>query len=433
MKGCSKFPARRLEFPHHPVTLSQVPADSPPADPSPASASRPHWAWWLAGLTCGLLALGLLGPGWFQASPAPERRVAAGLEQLAAGVLDEAQLQPLVELVRNNPRMRGLGPLFEGALATAQGRPEEGLRLLHQFDPGAVSRVPLLMALGQTLQALGKSHDAAQVYQEVLKHDKRSLKARYALSEYWYQRGAITRAMDELEQITRLDSRQVRAWTELGQHSLDFGLVPQAERFLRNALASEPEAEIRRQICLELGQCLFLQHDFVGALELFDEAVPGPVTAALRAEVLAALGREEESRTALAEAQKLGPADRTVRLATARLSLQWSQPREALAAMQAGVEENPLDRDFQFQLAQAWSALGETSQADAARARFADLDLLADRYSELNTQAGDRPNDIPLRLELAELAEQLGRIPQAASWRRAARLIEQERQAPARR
>ena len=119
-----------------------------------------------------------------------------------------------------------------------------------------------------------------------------------------------------------------------------------------------------------------------------------------------------------------------MRLATAKLALQWSEPREALTAMQAGVAENPLDRDFQFQLAQAWSALGETAEADAARARFAELDRLADRYSELNTQASDRPDDIPLRVELAELAEKLGRIPQAASWRRAVRLIEQQRSVP---
>jgi hypothetical protein len=61
---------------------------------------------------------------------------------------------------------------------------------------------------------------------------------------------------------------------------------------------------------------------------------------------------------------------------------------------------------------------------------FAELDRLADRYSELNTQASDRPDDIPLRVELAELAEKLGRIPQAASWRRAVRLIEQQRPVP---
>lgn len=404
--------------------------ETPPVGTPPAAAHRPHWGGWLAGLGCGLLALAWLGRGWWQDSPTPERQVAAGLEQLAAGVLDEAQLQPLVELARRNPRVRGLGPLFEGALATAQGRTDEALQRLATFQPGEVSRVPLLMTLAQTLEAAGKGPDAAQVYQELLKHDSRSLKARYALAQYWYQRGAITRAMSELEQITRLDSQQVRAWTELGRHSFDFGLIPQAVRFLRNALDCEPEAEIRKQICFDLGQCLFQQHDFEGALEFFDQAKPGPVTAAWRAEVLAALGREEESRAALAEAQKLGPADRTVRLATARLSLQRSEPREALAAMQAGVAENPLDRDFQFQLAQAWSALGETAEADAARERFAELDRLADRYSELNTQAGDRPDDIPLRLELAELAEKLGRIPQAASWRRAARLIERQQPVP---
>lgn len=413
------------------MNSSSFSAERSPIGPAPKAPVGRHKGWWLAGLAAGLLGLGLVGTGGWKESPAPERQVAAGLEQLAAGVLDEAQLRPLVELARLNPRVRGLGPLFEGALATAQGRTDEALQCLSTFQPGEVSRVPLLMTLAQTLEAAGKGADAAQVYQELLKHDERSLKARYALAQYWYQRGAITRAMNELEQITRLDSQQVRAWTELGQHSFDFGLIPQAERFLRNALDCEPEAEIRKQICLDLGQCLFQQHDFEGALELFDQAEPGPVTAAWRAEVLAALGREDESRAALAEAQRLGPTDRTVRLATARLSLQWSEPRGALAAMQAGVSENPRDRDFQFQLSQAWSALGETAEADAARERFAELDQLADRYSELNTQAGDRPDDIPLRLELAELAEKLGRIPQAASWRRAARLIEQQQPVPA--
>jgi hypothetical protein len=72
--------------------------------------------------------------------------------------------------------------------------------------------------------------------------------------------------------------------------------------------------------------------------------------------------------------------------------------------------------------------LGETAEADAARERFAALDRLADRYSELNTEVGDRPDDVSLRLELAELAGKLGLVRQAESWRRAARLIEQERQ-----
>jgi tetratricopeptide (TPR) repeat protein len=354
--------------------------------------------------------------------------VALGLEQLAAGVLDETRLKSLVELARNNPRVRGLGPLFEGALETAQGRPETGLQLLRDFEPAEISRLPLLMTLGQALQAKGQSHEAARVYQEVLKHDERSLPARYALSDYWYQRGEITRAMFELEQITRLDPRQARAWTEMGQHSIDFGLLPQAERFLRSALAAEPEAKLRQEICLDLGQCLFQQRNFEEALEFLEQAQPGPATAAWRAEALAAMGRDEESRAALAEAQRLGPGDRTVRIATARLSLQWSQPREALAVLLAGVAENPQDRDFQFQLAQTYAALGETAEADAARERFAALDRLADRYSELNTEVGDRPDDVSLRLELAELAGKLGLVRQAESWRRAARLIEQERQ-----
>lgn len=372
--------------------------------------------------------MGLALEWWSRDHTPPERRVAHGLEQLAAGVLDESTLQPLAELTANQPRLRGLAPLFRGALATAQGQPQEGLRFLEEFQPGEASRQALLMTLAQTLQAAGQSQEAAQVYQEVLKFDERSLPARYALSEYWYDRGAITRAMYELEQITRIDSRQTRAWVRLGQHSLDFGLLADAQRQLRGALETEPDPDTRQQICLDLGLCLFQQREYEEAVELLRQAARSGAASACQAEALAALGREEESQAALAEAQALDPNDRMVRLATARLALLSSQPREALVPLQAGLRENPHDRDFQFQITQAWSALGETAKADAARARFAELDRLADRYTELNTQAGDRQDDIALRRELATLAEQLGRKTQAEAWRRAARLIEQQKQ-----
>ena len=163
----------------------------------------------MAGMVCGLLVLGVCVRGLLKDSPSPERQVVLGLEQLAAGVLDETRLKSLVELARSNPRVRGLGPLFEGALETAQGRPDTGLKLLRDFEPAEISRLPLLMTLGQALQAKGQSHEAARVYQEVLKYDERSLKARYALSDYWYQRGEITRAMFELEQITQIGRAHV--------------------------------------------------------------------------------------------------------------------------------------------------------------------------------------------------------------------------------
>ena len=417
----------------HPVTTSPVMPDHEPAPvPSPtsraASGRRPPWSWW-AGLIVGGVVLGAFW-WWPRDQVLPERRVAQGLEQLAAGTLDEPTLAGLVDLTVHQSRVRGFAPLFRGALATARGNPQEGLQALREFQPGEASRQALLMTLAQTLQSAGQLHEAAQVYQEVLKFNERSLPARYALSDYWYQRGAITRAMYELEQITRIDPSQSRAWSQLGQYSLDFGLLPDAERQLRNALNNELHGKSRRQICIDLGMCLFQQRNYEEAVEILTQASPSPAADAYRAEALAALGRDDESRAALAEAQALGPTERTVRLATARLALLASEPKLALPPLQAGLEDNPHDRDFQFQLSQAWAALGDTAQADAARARFAELDRLADRYSELNTQAGGRPNDIALRQELALLAEQLGRTPQAEAWRRAARLIEQQQQQP---
>jgi hypothetical protein len=65
--------------------------------------------------------------------------------------------------------------------------------------------------------------------------------------------------------------------------------------------------------------------------------------------------------------------------------------------------------------------LGETDQAQAEAERLQASKILHERHDRLATQALAEPGNAPLRRELAELCDQLGRPADAARWRRSAR------------
>ncbi|MFM8218780.1 MAG: tetratricopeptide repeat protein [Planctomycetaceae bacterium] len=317
-------------------------------------------------------------------------------------------------------------PLINGALEFADGHYAEALEELTRLEPGAATRKPALLLIGQSLMGLGRPIEAANVFRQLIELDSGFLPARYALSRYWYDRGSVAQARYELDQITRIDARQWRAWRELGGHSFDFSRYAEAVRYFEQALALDLPPEERQQVLLELAQSHFFRREYAQAVERFDQATPTPLSESLKAEALASLGRHDESQSALAHATTLDPSDRTVRLVTARLAIQDGKPESALDPLLQQLEVNPHDRECRFQLSQAYSALGRTDEAAAEREKFAELDRLFDQYTDLSTRVTAEPGNIPLREQLAELCAQLGQHSQAASWRRAVQILRQE-------
>lgn len=378
-----------------------------------------------------LVVLGWLAWGgwtwWGQRQGAEtDERLRTALRLLEQGQIDRLLLSDLVERCARSSRHASVIPLLRGALELADGRATEALEELTRLEPSGATRKPALLLVGQALTGSGQPVEAARVYQQLLELDPAYLPARYALSRYWYDRGSVAQARFELDQITRIDPRQWRAWRELGGHAYDFSRYAEAIRYLQEALPLDPPPADRQQMLLELAQSHFFRREYNEAVERFEQAEPTPLSEALRAEALAALGRRDESQAALARAAMLDASDRTVRLVTARLAIQEGDPARALAPLLEQLRDNPHDRECRFQLAQAYTALGRSDEAAEERAKFAELDRQFDRYTDLSTRVTTEPGNIPLREELAELCAQLGQETQAAAWRKAVQILRQE-------
>lgn len=355
-----------------------------------------------------------------------EERLRIAVEQLTGGQIDRPGLAELVDRCGRSPRHLSVLPLLKGALEFADGHYAESLDELTRLEPGGATRKPALLLVGQSLMGLGRPIEAADVFRQLIELDSGFLPARYALSRYWYDRGSVAQARYELDQITRIDPRQWRAWRELGGHAFDFSRYAEAVRYLEEALALDLPAAERQQVLLELAQSHFFRREYAEAVERFDQATPTPLSEALKAEALASLGRRDESLAALTQAAALDRTDRTVRLVTARLAIQDGEPERAVDPLLQQLQVNPHDRECRFQLSQAYSALGRADEAAAEREKFAELDRQFDRYTDLSTRVTTEPGNIPLREELAELCAQLGQQTQAASWRRAVQILRQE-------
>ncbi len=396
------------------------------SEPVPSKSSP--FRWWLVG---GLTLVAVVATAWWFTSKQPplersDERLTEILRQIETGSADRAALEEAVRISGSTPRFASFKPLFTAALHVANREYDAAILELNQREPGDSTREASMLVIGQALFGAGRPNEAARLFYEVIVLDPGNLLARFHMVRYWHERGSVSGAMSELERITQVAPDDYRAWRGLGGYAFDFSRYADTIKYLDQALRCAPPTEPRQEILLELGQSYFQQHDYDRAVETLAEARPSALGEAVRAESYEALGQADEADECLARAVKLDGKNRMVRLATARLALQRGRPTDAVEPLVAQLKETPNDRDCQFQLTLAYSALGQAELAEAERAKFAALDLLTDRFTELNTQATARPKDLALREELAEICEKLGQPRQAEAWRRAVAILRQE-------
>src|SRR5262249_49090363 len=104
----------------------------------------------------------------------------------------------------------------------------------------------------------------------------------------------------------------------------------------------------------------------------------------------------------------------------AKLYLNANQPQAAVPLLQRALRTDPHDYASRYHLVLAYRALGQRTEADEQQ-RLLDQTLhdLA-KISELNQEAGKRPWDASVRLQLVALCEKLGKREMAEMWRQAA-------------
>src|SRR5262249_46768964 len=268
----------------------------------------------LAAVGGGLAALGHLHWGdsrWYFTSD-PQYRLRCGQEALRRGEVDRVDQ---VALLLEADGCKDQAALLRGELNFRRGEPLANrerlreaapylLKALDEFnrirDQGAL-RLEAAVYIGKCLVYLKQPYPAERALWFVLEERPNDIEAHRALAVLYYDQGLLMRAVQHLEEVTKLDPHDGRPYRLIGLIYKDVEQFRGAgevygkgvDRDLPAGNVEQNRAAVRK----ELAECLVKLKQYLEALEVLNatplEPLPDdrPAVEALRAECLWALGR----------------------------------------------------------------------------------------------------------------------------------------------
>jgi tetratricopeptide (TPR) repeat protein len=318
--------------------------------------------------------------------------------------------------------------LLRGELLLLQGQPKTALVELQHIPHESPFFLDGAVLAGRCLTALKDFAAAAQIFTTVLAERPDDIDAHRGLATVYYDLGNVAQARREAEEVARLDPRDGRPYRLIGLIHKDFSRIKPAIDAYREALARELTPQARREVRLELAECLAVDGQFAQALAQLEgwEAEPGqvPMGLAIQGTCLAGLGRLDEAAHLLDAALRDHPDNSSLLQTRGRVHLDAGDPKAAVPLLEQAARLDPANYQAIYRLALAYQQTGATEQARAQHEQARELKDLLAALSEANEQAMLRPQDGAVRRRAAGLCDKLGKPELAKMWRQAAAACE---------
>ena len=289
-----------------------------------------------------------------------------------------------------------------------------------KVSPVGPYRSTSLWIAGEALYRTGKLSQSIQILNSLISEVPDDLEGHRCLAAVYFDISAMQEARAELEHVIRLAPEDYRPHHLLGQIDLDFEKHGFAISHFRKALElckiPERQRELRRGLALSLRG----DRQFAELLDTVPSDDPDPELQTCRADALWSQGKVDEARKTLDAVLQKEPALADPLLLSARINLDSGQLADAEEQLKRLLSADPHHVVARYQLAQVQRQAGNIEAfQDSMRIREQTQKLM-DQLVELNQQIIDTPGNPDLCLQIADVAEQLGKQELAESWRKAA-------------
>lgn len=358
---------------------------------------------------------------WVRANQ-PEAHFERGRVAVDAG--DAVTVRREAEYLLKTSGFEPYGHLLKGTALARSGRFDDALQHLElasqfertQTEASAVA-AHCLYAQGRFLQAIAAA-DAA------LKREPSLLDARRWLAAAYYDLGAVSNAVEELEKISAQAPTDPRPDRLLGLIGKDGEHYTQAIEHYNESLKRDPAQVDREMILQELAESQIQLSRFQDAMITLQKATPSAATLTLEAQCLSGLGQINESRDRLLAALKLDSNFVSARLALGNQYLDGGDTEHSIEEFRKAAAVAPMNGKVHLQLSQAYRQAGRAAEADAELNQMMKIQELEREFSDLHDVAAKEPLDPDVRRRIGDLARQLEKPDLARMWYRAALGIE---------
>ena len=253
--------------------------------------------------------------------------------------------------------------------------------------------------------------------------DESCLDARRWLASAYYDLGAVSHAVAELERISKDAPGDPRPDRLLGLIAKDGELYPKAIGHYQESLRRDPRQQDREDVLLELAESQIKQAYFKEAMVTLGDCSHSAAASTWVAECHSHLGQVDKAHDRLREALELDHHYVPAKLTQGKLFLDNGQVEQAVSSLTEAAQWDPMNRQVHFQLSQALRQFGKAADADAELQRMQEIQALEREFSDLHDLAANQPTDADIRVRTGELALRLGKPKLAQVWFRAALAI----------
>jgi tetratricopeptide (TPR) repeat protein len=393
-------------------------SDTPGSSPIPR---RPRRAWRI-GVGVTVLVAGAVGWAAWISQTTPAASFRRGRAALISG--DRAIVLRESEALVKVRGHEAEGWLLRGLLLVRQGQLDQAIVYLQRAAEDKSVAVEANTAAAQCFYMSGLYLQAIDASQKALAQDSSCLDARRWLASAYYDLGALTHAVTELELIAAAAPDDARPGRLLGLIAKDGELFSRGVEYYQQSLERDPHQPELQSVLAELAECQIRLNQFDDALATLRDCEPTAAVLTLQADCQSGLGRLDEAHGLLKRALTLDVKYFPARLAQGKLYLDQEKIEESIQALTEAVKLNPHSSQAHFQLSQALRRSGDEARSDDELRQMREIQAMEREFTDLHDTAAANPNDADVRYRTGELARRLGKPQLARIWFRAALAID---------
>ena len=345
----------------------------------------------------------------------------------AMNALDQNETQPALDYIsvsHGNQSLSARRALLEGRLMLSMAKPRAAEQAFAEAMTDLEIRPLALHWLGAASYAIGNASLAANRWLEAISAKSDLAPAHRSLSMYFYDLGATDNAVFHLKELAKLEPKDGRPLRLLGLIHKDNERYEDAASFYQQALAQSLSDASRQEVLIELTESLLKTRNYEQAFEAITRCIESNDVRVLKAECLSGLGKNDEAIQELDLVLAVAPDHMRALLHRGTLELEKGNVDSAVSNFTTATVTQPLDYTAHFKLSQALRRQNQNEKADQEAAEADRIRIIRERFAKLHQDAAAKPADASIRVQLGDTALELQLNDVAASWYRAASLLD---------
>jgi tetratricopeptide (TPR) repeat protein len=271
---------------------------------------------------------------------------------------------------------------------------------------------------GELMHKMNVDDRAVVMLSNAIQIDPEYQNAHRLLGAIYFDLGLMQDAVQHLSQVALLAPDDSTPHRFMGLIHKDYEQYRQAINNYHESLKRDPFQPERENVLVELSESYMKLLQFKDALATLELALESPRVLGMRADCLRHGEKNEEAWTLLNRALEMDETQFDALLLKGILQLESKQLEEARKTLELAVNFYPRDDRCRYKLIEVYRELNETELVEKNLKIYEPLRAQRRRFSELNVEAVQKPNDVELRFELGFLADALGKEKLAISWLR---------------